>query len=110
MINISGTDLASLITSYSVHRADVDSDAGMSETGVEWRQRARNGKASVTAGFVVTEEELALIGTLIAPASFTMTYRFRGGTATGQFRVVETDESIIGSESLWKTEIVFEEY
>ena len=108
MIIINSVDLGPLITSYAVHKEDVIAGAGTSETGVSWDQRSRAGKATVKAGLSLTDAELAVLGGLIAPATFSMSYFCRGSQLTGTFKVRASDE-VYTVEDNWEVEITFKE-
>ena len=108
ILTISTTVLDEMINTYSVHKEDVVAESGTSETGVDWDQRVRAGKATVNAGFTMTDSELASFGTLIAGAYFTMTYLCRGSQLSGTFKVRASDENML-ADDLWELEITFEE-
>ena len=108
ILTISTTVLDEMINTYSVHKEDVIAESGTSETGVDWDQRVRDGKATVTVGFTMTDAEIAAFGVLIADAYFTMTYLCRGSQMTSTFKVRSSDENML-SDDLWETEITFKE-
>lgn len=108
MLTIGTTDLDEMINTYSVHLEDVIAEAGTSETGVDWDQRVRAGKATVTVGFTFTDADLAAFAALIADANFTMTYLCRGSQLTGTFKVRASDENLL-ADDLWESDITFKE-
>jgi len=108
ILTIGATDLDDMINTYSVHKEDVIAESGTSETGVDWDQRVRAGKATVTVEFTFTDAELAAFAALIADPYFSMTYLCRGSQATGTFKVRASDENML-ADDLWESEITFEE-
>ena len=107
ILTIGTTDLDNMINTYSVHKEDVVAESGTSETGIDWDQRVRAGKATISVEFTFTDAELTAFAALIASAYFTMTYLCRGSQLTGTFKVRTSDENMIMDDQ-WESSIAFE--
>ena len=108
ILTISTTVLDNNINTYRVRKTDVVAESGTSETGIDWDQRVRDGKVTISASFTFTDDELAAFGVLIASDYFSMTYLCRGSDVTGTFKVRASDETML-ADDLWECDVTFEE-